>query len=127
MCLPSAAAGKTLAEAYRVFDASAKNLDEPYSGPGDLDRDGLTNQQEYENVLARNGTPADYAAAASDPDADGTEENAPPPMCGGLWSAGPAPGFLTGDLLAIALMFLALATMPARSRRLPRQRMGVED
>ncbi|MEK7794533.1 MAG: Calx-beta domain-containing protein, partial [Candidatus Hydrogenedentota bacterium] len=53
------------------FDAGAKALNEPFSGEGDLDEDGLANVEEFNNVVFSGGDTADYLDAAIDPAADG--------------------------------------------------------
>ncbi|MDK1022107.1 MAG: hypothetical protein QGD90_10770 [Candidatus Hydrogenedentes bacterium] len=47
-------------------------LDEPYSAQGDPDGDGISNLQEYQNVVAMGGDDFDFAVAASNDQLDGT-------------------------------------------------------
>ena len=61
-------AGIGLTGTYTVAGGSgAKALGELLSADGDPDHDGLTNLQEYNNVIASGGTPEDYTAAALNP------------------------------------------------------------
>lgn len=46
---------------------------EPFSGNGDIDADGVTNLEEYEAVIARGGSVDRFVAVALDPTRDGTE------------------------------------------------------
>jgi probable HAF family extracellular repeat protein len=57
-----------LANSYEIVRELSKLVnDEIYADDGDLDGDGLTNQEEYDLVLADGGTILDFAAAATDP------------------------------------------------------------
>lgn len=61
-----------------VEDPDLRNLralrgpNEPYSAQGDPDGDGLTNLEEYQNVIAMGGEDSDFALAASSELLDGT-------------------------------------------------------
>lgn len=50
---------------------------EIFSGAGDPDGDGITNEEEYANTIARGGSLTEFAIAALDPFLDGTEIPAP--------------------------------------------------
>ncbi len=56
---------------YLIFGVGcggpSKDVDEPFSAPGDFDRDGLSNLEEYNQVLAAGGDIDTFVAAASDP------------------------------------------------------------
>lgn len=73
LCAPTAIPGKSLAEAYNVFDSSVKAVNEPYSGTGDYDGDGVDNRTEYANAIAQGASDAAFVVAATDPAFDGTE------------------------------------------------------
>ena len=49
---------------YVVFQDPGKTPNEPLSGQGDLDRDGLSNAQEYAAVVASGGSIEDFAQMA---------------------------------------------------------------
>ncbi len=56
----------------RAARAVIRATNEPYSAQGDPDGDGLTNLQEYLNVMAMGGDDFDFALAASSDRLDGT-------------------------------------------------------
>jgi hypothetical protein len=56
---------------------------EPYSGTGDLDNDGVTNATEAANVKAQNGFTSDFVIAATSPELDGSEPLRNPGFNGG--------------------------------------------
>jgi hypothetical protein len=63
-------------DVYMVFDETAegaKALNEPYSASGDLDSDGQSGLQEYQNVMANGGTKEFFARVAAEAAFDGTE------------------------------------------------------
>ena len=99
------------ANTYEAFEAGAKSLDEPYSGTGDYDGDGVDNATELENVLATGGGQIDFADAASDPLIDGTGT-----VLGCASAPGQAPGQAIGDLLLAAAALMGLI---AYARRRP--------
>lgn len=51
---------------------TTRATNEPYSGTGDLDQDGTTNIEEYNNVIANGGDITDYAVAAAAHQLDGS-------------------------------------------------------
>jgi len=62
-----------LVRPYVTVDLSAKSIDEPFSGSGDLDGDGTTNLQEYLNVIANGGGELDFVLAATSAGLNGSE------------------------------------------------------
>jgi hypothetical protein len=62
-----------LIRTYVVVDLTAKTVNEPFSGDGDLDGDGVSNLQEYLNVIGNGGGIEFYLLAATSPNLDGTE------------------------------------------------------
>ncbi len=52
----------------------ARAADEPFAGEGDPDEDGVTNAQEWANVLARGGSEREFAVSALDASNDGSTE-----------------------------------------------------
>lgn len=86
--------------AYGVI-GGAKSLAGPFSPEGDADGDGVTNLQEYLNVLAAGGDTDEYVAAALNPFLDGTTASA-----NALPLGSPAPVIAVGlILLAVVLAF----------------------
>lgn len=69
---------------YRIAGAGAKANGEPFSAQGDLDGDGLSNLEEYQNVINANLTMDDYVAAATNPLLDGTASVDSLPLAGVL-------------------------------------------
>lgn len=57
---------------YSVVESNHKHLVEPLAPSGDPDGDGLTNLEEYENVVAAGGNEISYIGAALNPLLDGT-------------------------------------------------------
>jgi hypothetical protein len=123
--MPTGAKGLSLAEGYMRFDSSAKSQNEPYSASGDLDEDGASNVEEYQNILASGGTTHDFVASATDPMSDGSqlpgsegegegEGEGPPPLCGALWIDG-AP--ISGGVGDLALLALVVGAMHCHRRR----------
>ena len=100
-CLPAKDAG-----------AAAKTADEPYSGTGDYDLDGVDNATEVANVRAWDGSAEEELTAVQDPTLDGTEQ---PVGCAA--GSGQRPGQAVGDLLLIAMAMLSLL-VSARFRRI---------
>jgi len=49
---------------YVVYHVNAKTIDEPFSDDGDLDGDGVTNADEYDNVIPWGGSIDDFVSAA---------------------------------------------------------------
>ncbi len=110
-------AGFTLAQSYEAVtcdstglclpakDAGAvtKAADEPYSGTGDYDLDGVDNATEVANVRAWDGSAGEELTAVEDPTLDGTEQ---PVGCAA--GSGQRPGQAFGDLLLIAMAMLLL-------------------
>jgi hypothetical protein len=92
LCLPAKDAG-----------AAAKTTDEPYSGTGDYDLDGVDNATEVANVRTRNGSADEELTAVEDPTLDGSEQ---PVGCAA--GSGQRPGQAFGDLLLIAMAMLSL-------------------
>lgn len=96
----TAAAALGISGAYVVAGA-AKAIGEPLSPSGDPDQDGLTNQEEYDNVIADGGTEADYVEAALNPLLDGSAASA---------ASLPATGLLgLGALLSVVSIGGAIA------------------
>jgi Beta-propeller repeat len=56
---------------FKLTKDGAKALDEPFSGQGDLDGDGLSNAEEYGNVVIAGGAIEEFMLAAVDPTASG--------------------------------------------------------
>lgn len=50
-----------------------RSTNEPLTGDGDIDNDGITNLQEYNNVISRGGSIDDFVLFALDAAQDGTE------------------------------------------------------
>jgi hypothetical protein len=69
-CLP---ASSLKGDTYLVSPEGAKAINEPYSGEGDLDGDGVSNQTEYANVIAAGGGAEYFVVVATDPTRIGTE------------------------------------------------------
>lgn len=88
-----------------AFASEAKTLDGPLSPGGDADGDGITNLQEYLNVIADGGNTADYVAAALNPLLDGTTASAESLPLG------------QAGVLGAALMLLATGAACLRRRR----------
>jgi len=86
--LQLALGGIALTNSYTVLGAGAKDLSEPLSPGGDPDGDGLTNAEEYANVIADGGDEADYVAAALNPLLDGSAASASALPVGGIAAAG---------------------------------------
>ncbi len=72
VCMPQPIPGKSLSEGFQIFDESRSPIEEPFAGESDIDHDGLTNAEEYANVVAAGGSSAEYANSATDPALDGT-------------------------------------------------------
>jgi hypothetical protein len=72
VCMPQPVAGQSLSEAFQVFDPSRAPIEQPFSGAADLDQDGLTNAEEYANVISVGGSSTEYAIAVTDPNLDGS-------------------------------------------------------
>ncbi len=114
--MPSTIEGVKLAEDYEAFAGLIKANDEPYSATGDLDDDGTTNLAEYQNIVARGGTAADFATSANDSTSDGTqipgegegEGEGPTPGCGALWTNGAPVSGGVGDLALLTLVVGAI-------------------
>ena len=115
--MPSALEGLGLAEGYEAFAGLTKAINEPYSAKGDLDGDGTTNLEEYQNIVALGGTPIDFANSAIDPTNDGNqlpggegegEGEGPTPICGALWIDGGPISVGAGDLALLTLCVGAL-------------------
>ena len=87
-----------LVRSYVVLDVG-KTIYEPLSGAGDFDGDGVSNAQEYANVVANGGDIEDFLAAATDPGTSGL------PMPLYVWP------------VAVALMGGCLWTVRRRKRR----------
>ncbi|HRK34531.1 MAG TPA: SBBP repeat-containing protein [Candidatus Hydrogenedentes bacterium] len=60
----------TLSGVYTPF-VITKTADEPFSGAGDLDGDGVTNAEEYQNNESVGGTIESFMSAAVNPNLDG--------------------------------------------------------
>jgi hypothetical protein len=73
---------------YKVFTGSGKASNEIFSADGDLDGDGLTNQEEYDQVVAAGGDRDVFVRAAMDP--------------GNFWPGNPA--LPLAGLLGLALL-----------------------
>ncbi len=56
---------------YPVYDINDKTADEPFSDDGDLDGDGMTNADEYDNVAAWGGSMEDFIEAVTNPSSYG--------------------------------------------------------
>ena len=75
------AISSSLRETYRgslftnYYGVIGENAGEPLSATGDLDGDGVSNLQEYNNTLAAGGGVNEYVNAASNPLIDGTPES----------------------------------------------------
>ena len=110
-CTPDALpGGKPLSEGFVVLTGDAKALNEPFSGAGDLDGDGVDNATEYANVLDAGGATDDFVNAAADAELNGTEgggEGEPPKTSGCHAGTNNAP-LARGDVLAAALLLLML-------------------
>ncbi len=65
-----------------VCSDSLGNPVTPFSGGGDIDRDELTNAQEYNNVVGNGGREQAFARAATDPLRDGSEITVMPDTVG---------------------------------------------
>jgi hypothetical protein len=72
MCMPQPVAGSSLLESFQLFEEGRGPIEEPFSGAADIDRDGFTNVEEYERVVAAGGSRSEYAAAVTDPLLDGS-------------------------------------------------------
>ncbi len=57
--------------------AVAQEGSEPLPGAGDVDGDGVANAAEYANVVETGGDVGDFAAAAIDPERDGSDVQGP--------------------------------------------------
>jgi len=64
--------GGALQRQYEVFHGNSKASGEPLSAQGDLDADGVSNLQEYQNTLANGGGVDEYVEAALNPLLDGS-------------------------------------------------------
>ena len=62
-----------------TISAKGGSVAEPFSAGGDVDLDGMTNLDEYNNAVSSGG---DYVQVASDPFLDGTEGPNPIPVAG---------------------------------------------
>lgn len=62
---------------------AVRTANEPFSGEGDPDDDGVTNAEEWANTEARGGTLEEFAIAALDPRFDGTTVPVAPESRGG--------------------------------------------
>lgn len=113
-CTPSAIKGTSLAEAYLTFEAGQKTVNEPYSATGNLDGDAFTNLVEFNNVIAIEGTAADFAIAASDPAVDGSEVSS---GCGAGPIRGGAGRTSGGSLMLFGLVSVVLLTLRRRFAR----------
>jgi len=91
-----------LQNTYTAIGASAKTISEPLSPSGDADGDGISNLQEYLNVIADGGSEADYVAAATNPLLDGTAASFNALPAAGLGGLGALLTAL-GSLSALAL------------------------
>jgi hypothetical protein len=61
----------------------SRATNQPLSGTGDLDGDGVSNRNEYLNTIASGGTIDDFILAALDPAKDGSDPPLPPAPGGG--------------------------------------------
>ena len=95
----------SLTGSYSVVTDGAKSGAEVLSPGGDPDHDGLTNQQEYQNVLANGGTQDDYVAAALNPLLDGNPATQ---------AALPVAGYAG---VVLAALLLPLGLFDARRKR----------
>ena len=91
--LTEGASGLPSAGSYAMFGA-AKTVDEPFSGEGDMDGDGLTNAEEYAAVIAAGGDNGLAMLAIMDPN--------------NLWHGNPALpiGCLAGAALLSSMIAL---------------------
>lgn len=72
LCMPARVPGADLLEAFEV-PVAPQDIDELFGGDNDVDRDAVSNYEEYRNVMDRGGTIDDFAEFALDPTRDGTE------------------------------------------------------
>jgi hypothetical protein len=102
---------------YDVLVKQSAGTAEPYLGSADLDTDGVTNAEEYANVLACGGSLADFVAAAQDPDVDGTCVMSPPSCNAGTRrDAAPGAGWPAEylPLLALGCVLIGVSRRNAR-------------
>ncbi len=95
-------AGLQFTGPYTTY-APTKTTTESLSATGDYDGDGVSNKQEYDNVMAWGGTVDDYVEAATSLDSDGT--------------AGELPVAGLAGLVALAVGVVAFTRSALRRRR----------
>lgn len=113
-CMPAAIPGKTIAEAFSVFEDKGTAQNEPYAGDGDFDEDAATNATEYQNVDNCGGTVTDFIEAATDPTSDGTICTPTDPDTGCGAAPGGTPRNRTGDLALMLIAFTGLLLTGSR-------------
>jgi hypothetical protein len=111
--MPSAVPGKSLEEGYLIFDSITKGANEPYSATGDFDGDGVSNLDEYTNIVVNGGgSIEDFIDAATGGGGEGEGEGeGPGPSCAA--TAGSAVR-ISGD---VAIILLALLFLVYRGNR----------
>ncbi len=109
--MPSAVPGKSLEEGYLVFDSIAKGENEPYSASGDFDGDGVSNLDEYIDVVVNGGGSLEdfiNAATGGDVGEGEGEGEGEGPGCGALWIDGAPSLGGVGDLALLTLVVVAM-------------------
>ena len=66
-CAPAPVKGAPSNVDYEAFAETPIGVNEPYSGDGDPDGDGVVNRIEYANVIGGGGSLEDFTIAAFDP------------------------------------------------------------